>query len=279
MQLTRYRDGLLIAAGSLLIGYFLATIGLQDNLFALLTRSSYLRDWAGASLMTALVWLSVRGATHCLDHRYDWLDQPLRRISTQLLLGIALPVLASIALALLYFWLVVQQPITESTYPIYEFPISVLFIVGFNLLYLGMYLYRKATGQQPLTLLTTQALDPATVVAVRKTLIVNSGLRNIPVPTEDVAYAYIDEASVFLATLSGGKYLVNGSLEELARDLPSDRFFRANRQFIIHRLACSSYMHQAYGKLKVEVSPALPKDIIVSQQKAPEFKKWLEEGY
>lgn len=282
MNPTPYRDRWLITVGSVLTGFFFVTIGMDAPLFSLLSRPTYLRDVAGASLMTAAVWLVVRAATVGLDRRYDWFSQPARRVAGQLILGVGGPVLVSVGLAMLYFRFVVGQSIADSTYPVYEFPISVLFIGGFNLFYVGWYLYRKATAPalplpEPDELPHPSKPNPAQFL--RKTLIVSSGLRNVPVLIDEVAYIYIDEAAVFLTTVSGNKYVVNTSLDELARDLPGDVFFRVNRQFIVHRRACSSYLNDTYGKLKVEVRPSLAKDIIVSQQKTPEFKKWLEAGF
>ncbi|CCH54170.1 two component transcriptional regulator, LytTR family [Fibrisoma limi BUZ 3] len=270
-----YRDRWLIIAGSLLSGYFFVNIGQEESVFALWNQSFYLRDIVGASLITAAVWLVVRTITVWLDGRYDWFAQPAKRILGQLVLGVIGPVVVSLLLTMLYFYYVVKQPIAESTYPVYEFPISVLVIVLINLVYVGLYLYRKATVPVP------PHPEPASQTpepTFRKTLIVNSGLRNVPVSIDDVAYIYIDEATIFLTTFSGGKYVVNTSLDELARDLPEHAFFRVNRQFIINRKACSSYLNDTYGKLKVELRPTLPKDIIVSQQKAPDFKKWLEDS-
>lgn len=278
MNSARYPDRWLVVIGSVLIGYFFVAIGTGESLFEFLSKPAHLRDLLGASLMTALIWLWVRTVTVWLDRRYDWFAQPIRRIVGQLLLGVGLTVLGSLGMAMVYFSLVVGQPITESTYPMYEFPISILFIVGFNVLYLGLYLYQKAIQPVAPPSETTNTPAPDAAPPARTTLIVNSGLRNIPIPIDEVAYAYIDEATVFLTTFSGGKYVLNSSLDELARDLPASHFFRVNRQFVIHRRACSSYLNEAYGKLKVEVKPALPKDIIVSQQKTPEFKKWLEES-
>lgn len=275
MKREGYRDRWLIAIGSLVIGYFFVAIGTGEGVLDLLSQPMHIRDLFGVSFMTALIWLFVRSVTNWLDQRYDWFEQPLRRVASQVLLGVGGATLVSLSMAMSYFSIVVGQPIAESTYPIYEFPVSMLFIVGFNIVYLGLYLYQKAVMPiAPPVPHSAEAFLPG-----RKMLIVNSGLRNIPIPTDEVAYAYIDEATVFLTTSSGGKYVVNRSLDELAHDLPADQFFRVNRQFIINRRACSSYLNEAYGKLKVEVKPTLPKDIIVSQQKTPEFKKWLEEGF
>lgn len=278
-----YNDRWLMITGSGLLGYFFVTIGQDQGLFALWSRPDYARDIVGASLMTGAVWGVVRAATVWLDHRYDWFAQPARRFAGQFMLGFAGPVVLSAGLAALYFRFVVGQPIAESSYPVYEFPISVLVIGLFNLLYFSLYLYRKATTPPPLPAQpepeSVEHPQSPPITATRKTLIVNSGLRNVPVFIDDVAYIYIDEATIFLHTFSGSKYVVSNSLDELSRDLPNDVFFRVNRQFIIHRRACSSYLNDTYGKVKVEVKPALPRDIVVSQQRTPEFKKWLEEGF
>jgi hypothetical protein len=276
MNVTLYHDRWLIVAGSLLLGFFFTTIGMDESLFVLWNQPAYVRDILGASGMMGVVWLTIRATTVWLDRRYDWFAQPTQRIISQFLLGFAGPVAISLCLVVLYFQFVVGQPIAESTYPIYEFPISLLVIVLVNLLYIGLYLYRKATRP---VLIQPEEPEPLPAPPFRKTLIVTSGLRNVPVITDEVAYVYIDEATVFLNTFSGGKYVVNTSLDELARELSDQAFFRVNRQFIIHRKACSSYLNDTYGKLKVEVQPAMPKDIVVSQQKAPEFKKWLEESF
>lgn len=271
-----YNDRWLIITGSVLLGYFFVTIGQDGGLFDLWSQPDYGRDLVGASLMTGAVWIVVRAATVWLDRRYDWFAQPARRFAGQAILGLLGPVVLSAAMAALYFRFVVGQAIAQSTYPIYEFPISVLVISLFNLLYAGIYLYRKATAA---VTVQPESIEPPRTTTIRKTMIVNSGLRNIPVFVDDVAYIYIDDATIFLQTFSGSKYVVNNSLDELSRDLPNDVFFRVNRQFIIHRKACSSYLNETYGKLKVEVRPTLPRDIIVSQQRTPEFKKWLEEGF
>jgi len=272
-----YRDRWLILAGSLLLGYFMVNVGLDDSIFVLWRKPFYVRDILGATAISALIWLLVRTATVWLDRRYDWFAQPLPRLIGQALLGWGLPVAASFLLAALYFQWVVGQPIAESTYPVYEFPISTLVILMINGLYFSLYLYHRAT---------TAAVQPATPpgepagkpVPVRRTLIVSSGQRNVPLPTAEVAYFYIDEGAVYLTTFSGEKYLVSSSLDDLAQDLPVELFFRANRQFILHRRACRSYLNDTYGKLKVEVQPGVRREVTISQQRAPEFKKWLEEA-
>ncbi|WP_128547637.1 LytR/AlgR family response regulator transcription factor [Larkinella soli] len=271
-----YRDRWVILTGSLLLGYFFVNLGQTESLFELWKQSFYLRDILITSAISALVWLGVRTATVSLDGRLDWFGQPVRRAVAQFFAGFLGPVVVCLLLVLVFFEFVIGQDIMESTFPIYEFPVSLLVIAMMNLFYLGYYLYRKAADRPE----PTPGPEPRPVAdsaGSRKILVVNSGQRNIPVPTTEVAYFFIEESFVYATLFSGDQYLISTSLDDLTQSLPADSFFRANRQFLLNRRSCRSFLNAPYGKLKVEVSPTLTREVIISQQKAPEFRKWLEE--
>ncbi|WP_234734677.1 LytR/AlgR family response regulator transcription factor [Tellurirhabdus bombi] len=271
----RYQDRWIIVAGSLLLGYFFVHLGQTDSLFVLWSRPLYFRDVVVTALITAIVWTSVRTATVFLDVHYDWFTHPTRRSIGQILLGFGLPVLVSLVLTMLFFRFIIEQDIATSSFPVYEFPISVLVIFFINLYYVGAYLYVRAS--KTVENVSQNEAVTNSVSFTRQTLIVNSGLRNIPLATTDAAFFYIEASSVFVMTFSEEKYLVSSSLDELAQDLSTQLFFRVNRQFLVHRRACKSYLNESYGKLRLEVVPPIATEIIISQQKAPAFKKWLEE--
>jgi hypothetical protein len=271
---TVYRDRWIIILGSLLLGYFFVDLGQTDSFFQLIRQPFYLRDIGCTTLITAAVWAAVRAATVWLDRRVDWLTDPLRRSLGQFVLGFIGPTLLSLGLTFLFFEFIIGQDIAESTFPVYEFNVSLLVIAGFNLFYLGYYLYQKVRTQPaaPLPPEPTPGTPPS-----KRILLVNSGARIIPLPTDEVAYFFIESHAVFATQFSGQKFLVNASLDELTQDLDPRQFFRANRQVLLQRRACQSYLNEAYGKLRVEVRPPTEREVIVSQQKAPEFRKWLEE--
>lgn len=265
----------------MLLGHFFVSLGQDISWFELIKQSFYIQDLLFAALIAAAAWLVVRAATVFLDKRYDWMQQPTKRIGLQLALGYALPVILSFLLVTLFYYLVYGIPVSDTNYPVYEFPVSLVIIGIFNLFYLLLYFYQKAKlsaqlKPEPVSSIPIPEQSLASTPE-RKTLVVSSGIRNIPIPIEDIALSYIDNETVFIHTFSNEQFPVNRTLDELSKTLNPQNFFRANRQVILHRRACRSYINEPYGKLKVEVYPLVEREIIISQQKAPEFKKWLEE--
>ncbi|SEA61434.1 LytTr DNA-binding domain-containing protein [Pedobacter hartonius] len=69
--------------------------------------------------------------------------------------------------------------------------------------------------------------------------------------------------------------MLDYTLDELDRRLDPDAFFRLNRQYITSFLAVRSVHNYFNGKLKVYVDPEVPSGIIVSKNRANQFKQWL----
>lgn len=67
----------------------------------------------------------------------------------------------------------------------------------------------------------------------------------------------------------------NNSLDELYNDLDDSLFFRANRQFILSINSIDKILRYGNNQLKIVVVPKSDINIIVSKNKASEFKKWL----
>jgi two-component system, LytTR family, response regulator len=98
----------------------------------------------------------------------------------------------------------------------------------------------------------------------------------VAVPEEQVAY-FTKDVIIFLVTLDG-KQTVTGfhSLEELEELVNPEKFFRANRQFILNILAVKHIKTHFTGKLQVILKEPLKTEIMVSRERAGEFKKWFE---
>lgn len=97
----------------------------------------------------------------------------------------------------------------------------------------------------------------------------------IPVNTADIAW-FRKEVLIYAHTFSGEEYILdNDSLEELESLLDPARFFRTNRQYIIHVNAVDHVIPHSTGKLSVVLLPAKQQQVDVSREKAVAFKKWL----
>jgi two-component system, LytTR family, response regulator LytT len=65
------------------------------------------------------------------------------------------------------------------------------------------------------------------------------------------------------------------SIDELAEQLDPMLFYRANRQYLINRQAVQTVTHHFNGKLLASLQPAPAEPVIISRDKASNFKSWL----
>jgi len=98
------------------------------------------------------------------------------------------------------------------------------------------------------------------------------------VPTENVAFFYSENKITHLHTFSGEMFIADQNLEELEEQLDPEKFFRANRQFIISFKSIKSNHHHFNGKIKVNLTVPAKEEVIISRERAPHFKQWLGEA-
>jgi len=109
----------------------------------------------------------------------------------------------------------------------------------------------------------------------RSRIVVKKGIEFVSIPLEEAAYFFTDQKVSFLVTREGRKYLVNKTLKELEEELDPKKFYRANRKYIVHINSIKSYRASEKVKILVELILPVPEDIIVSQESAIEFRKWI----
>lgn len=96
------------------------------------------------------------------------------------------------------------------------------------------------------------------------------------VPVEETA-CFIKEELIYLINREGKKFITDyRSLDEVDELLDPQIFYRANRQHLIHLPFIESYRGDDTGKLVVKLRGIKTDEIIVSKEKAAEFKKWFE---
>lgn len=97
----------------------------------------------------------------------------------------------------------------------------------------------------------------------------------IPLQSKDVAFFHTFEERVTAYCHSGEKYLIEHTLEALQSKLPSEDFFRANRQFIISRKAVKEMSVWFGSRLSVSLATEAPEQIVIPKAKVRDFKNWL----
>jgi DNA-binding LytR/AlgR family response regulator len=96
-----------------------------------------------------------------------------------------------------------------------------------------------------------------------------------PLPTEQIAYFCSFNGVVHLSAISGKTYLMDQNLEQIQGELNPAEFFRANRQFILHVKSIAQVERYHKGKLVVKLDPPTKEQVIISAEKAADFKAWL----
>ncbi|MDR2815510.1 MAG: LytTR family DNA-binding domain-containing protein [Proteiniphilum sp.] len=96
----------------------------------------------------------------------------------------------------------------------------------------------------------------------------------IPVSSDDVAFVYSNKRKALISCFNKREFTLDSSLDDFFKQLDPDRFYRANRQFIISHRAVTDLSMWFDGKLAVNLSVPTPEKIIVSRLRTTDFKKW-----
>lgn len=103
------------------------------------------------------------------------------------------------------------------------------------------------------------------------------GTRLTSLSADQIAFFYTREKMLYVKTFNNQDFIIDRRLEDIENETDPVLFFRANRQFIINYNAVQSAHTWFNGKIRVDVNPVCFEQIIISRQKAAEFRKWLGE--
>jgi hypothetical protein len=123
----------------------------------------------------------------------------------------------------------------------------------------------------------SKQIQVPTTSAKRNRFLAKVASRLHPISIEQIAYFYSDNRLNFLTTWEGQRYVINHSMEELVRQLPSPDFFRISRSFIICYKCIDVIQVQDRNRLKILLNPSFKSDVFVSRDKVTEFKTWIGE--
>lgn len=113
--------------------------------------------------------------------------------------------------------------------------------------------------------------------AYKSRFMVRIGQKIIAIPAEKISYFFSENKLSYIVTADGKKYPMDQSLEELADILDPQRFFRANRQFIITFESIGEIHPYFKGRIKLVLNPKIEEEVIISSDRTPEFKRWIDQ--
>lgn len=103
---------------------------------------------------------------------------------------------------------------------------------------------------------------------------VGEHLKSIPV--EEILIFYSLEKGTYLCTADFKTYLVDYSLDRISEMVDESRFFRINRKYILSNQSISDIVVYSNSRLKIKLKIPGEESIIVSRDKVPAFKDWLD---
>lgn len=112
-------------------------------------------------------------------------------------------------------------------------------------------------------------------VKIKNRLLTYSKDNLISIKVEEIAFIGTENSITWINCLDGKRYSSNSSLDELFGSLDPMLFFRANRQHIISVKGIDEILRYGNNQLKIQLNPTSIEPIIISKNKASEFKKWL----
>lgn len=112
-------------------------------------------------------------------------------------------------------------------------------------------------------------------VAYQRRFLVQSGTVLKSITEDKIAYLYVQGRHLFITDKEGSQYLFDQTLDALESRLDPEVFFRINRQFIVSYHFIQKMHPFTRGRLKLVMEPASKEDMIVSIERANEFKSWL----
>jgi two-component system, LytTR family, response regulator len=116
-------------------------------------------------------------------------------------------------------------------------------------------------------------------VEYKKRFMIKIGQQMKVVNIEDVAYFYIDQKIVYLATKEARNYPIDFSLDQMENLLDPQRFFRINRAFIISIDSIEKMISYSKSRVKIKLKPECQLDSVSSTDRSGLFKEWLKGKY
>lgn len=294
-KVIRYNDLSVRIIASLLAAHIVTEYGGSGPWLPRLFTKEYYIEFGSSLLITFLLVQYIYRVTLFLDKRYSWGEHLLQRICLQLVLGVAIPSLASFLMAAIYFR-IFGVNILETNYHLYALPFISSLITLFNVYYFIRYLLMERallkegyqTGNAVVTFSSNgqskQMPEPGkeeyskisnigarsgeelpagtagnTETTERKIFIVNTLHQSIPVRTEDICCFFRANGLYYCRTTSqtiSQAYIIPQTLKEIEELIDPVMFFRINRRMIVRFTSCVSFRSGKGKNLELIIDPA-----------------------
>lgn len=226
-----------------------------------------LEEYVNAIIGASFLLGGSRVISRLLDKKLPWSTGVRRRLFIQS------------ACQLLYIFLALNILLIGVTYMLYngEFTSPDLLLINICTVTSVFFFASADTAIALYRHSKSQRITSVSVISSETTIAVTLGVTTHLIKPVDVCCAYHQAGVVVIRTNQGRNFVYDQSLSELMNLLPSRDFFRANRQYIIHRGIIQNHKSADYGKIEVVIhhSTDEARTLVISRTKASAFRKWL----
>ncbi len=143
----------------------------------------------------------------------------------------------------------------------------------------------RASLQKWQSLTTASAADYSEVLKYLKTaqreyksrFMVRLGQKIIALTVDKIAYFFSEQKLTYIVTTDNKKFPMDQPLDEIMDVLDPRIFFRINRQYIITFTSIAEIHPYFKGRVKLMLQPQATEDVIISAERTPEFKRWIDQ--
>jgi DNA-binding LytR/AlgR family response regulator len=93
---------------------------------------------------------------------------------------------------------------------------------------------------------------------------------------DDILYFYSLEKGTFLMTKDNKHFLIDYTLDNLKEEIDPHQFFRLNRKYLVCFDAIADVIAYSNSRLKIKLKYSDDNNILVSRERVPVFKSWLD---
>ena len=108
----------------------------------------------------------------------------------------------------------------------------------------------------------------------KERILITQGDKLIPISVSQILLFRAEDKAVFINTTDAKSILIKDTLEELSKSINPEVFFRVNRSFLVNRSAILNASIHFNGKLKLTIKGYENEEVMVSRDRANEFKVW-----
>jgi Na+-transporting methylmalonyl-CoA/oxaloacetate decarboxylase gamma subunit len=143
-------------------------------------------------------------------------------------------------------------------------------VINLSKLNIDLVSYKEKVAEIPEIITTEEPLENE-----KKRILTYIRNELVPISIDEIAYIYTENTITYVVCFDGKKSTTNMSLDDLFTNLNTALFFRANRQFIISINAIDKIIKYGKSQLKILLQSKTSDEIIISKNKAAEFRQWL----